>query len=533
MSYMAGSVNFNGINSQKSLRANPADLVQKKTTDLQTDCTRLSFNNTNCCFYDAPDYSIVCLGTEDLAITQKIARMILFGKFASCRDEIECSVIFINKRQAQCILMTDPLGCYPIYYCIDQHSLFFSNKQQTLTSQCSLNWRLNRRILFELFHLGIISPPDTLISDLYSIPVNHYLEYRNESTLHPFTYALPVPQPYDLSRHTNLLKNNLADAEPMHLMCSGGLDSTVLLAIAAGLLKKKVTLHTVALDKQSIEYQKTQFLQQHFHTENHYFFPEPRQVFEHIEASILAGESEMVGALSSNAAIEYLFARSISQHTSRLITGDDNAITPASLAQQPPGYYHLKYGLLSPEQAKRLFTNHPSSILAFVHKAKPFFSEQDSFHHLRAQRLATHATMIGKIIAKYRVGLDNSQRCIMPLNEAEYRSYIDSLNYYQGTASYHYRDSLQELVLSHKLIPPAFFKQSKSWMPSIWALDASQPFLHAMHQELIADKTLLNDLLDYKILAQLLVKKDSSYDSSLLVTLYYLMQFCKLFKLSY
>lgn len=498
---------------------------------------KIYVDGENEAFFENEQYYILCRGLLNPSPlkAQQIANKILNGALSESRDEIECSAIFIDKLKKQCFIITDPLGCYPIYYTVFEHRLFFSNTQKTLmkVSPSPTQWKINKQVLFELFHLGVVSPPDTLISNIHSIPVSHYLTYNLEIRLLEFACPPPHRVTYNIEGHMDLLKTciEMHDSEKIHILCSGGLDSSLLLAISRGILNKEVIAHTVAIDKTHAEYKKTQFLQQQFAIKNHYFYPLPNSIYSKIDESILAGESEVVGALSVNAALEFSFAKSLLQHTFSLMTGDDNAITPTSLEQQAPGYYHLKYGLLSPIQSKNLLIDATSSMLVYVNKSKNLFTSEDKYKLFKQQRLLIHSTMIGKITAKYRNGLNPLQRSYMPLNNSIYRRYIDSHNYYKDN-KYNYRDSLKQLICQYKLLPQEYFKNTKAWMPAVWNLAESQSNLHEMYQIIINDE-LIKELFHFQQLPFILIKQNQKYNIPLLLTLFYLIRFCKLFHLSY
>lgn len=493
---------------------------------------QVQFSEPLCYGFEEEHYFIICIGVPgvDIKFLKRLAHKILKGSFFNNRDEIDCGIIFLDKLHRKCFLMTDPHGYYPIYYVENKGVLHFSNKQHLLMQRIPVFGRLNEQVFFELFHIGVVTPPDTLIKNLYSIPATQYLKFQSKAQLNPFFYSIPSHQEYSVSDHLQKLTQSIEviRSSQAHLLCSGGLDSILLAAVCSKILKKDLNLYTVSLGKNSLEYQKTQFLRQNLESKNYYFYPESEIIFENIDASILVGESEVVGALSMNAALEYFFAKFYMRYTFSVMTGDDNFITPAKVEEQSPGYYHLKYGLLLPHQSRQILLNDSSSMLAFVDKSKGYFLTQDKYIYFKSQRILIHSMMLGKIIGKYRLGQDVRQQCYMPYNAKFYRDYIDSVNYSSGL-NFNYRQALQTLLLEYQLVSDMSLTQSKQWMPSVWDSSKSNIFLQEMYNQVLNDPMIQEHFHTQKLSAMLRFEK--TYRKPLLLALYYLIRFKQLKRL--
>ena len=324
------------------------------------------------------------------------------------------------------------------------------------------------------------------------------------------------------------IQKSIGCSHEVHMLCSGGLDSSILAAIAAKKFNKKLTLHIIAFDRDSPEYTQTQFLKNHLGCNVIYFAPKTEDIFANIQVNLEQGESEMVGILSVNASLEHLFSHHVLSFTDSILTGDDNLITPSTLANQNPGYYHLKYGLLETPQILKLLNNGKKGMLRFVSKFNSTFNAIDKYSIYKARRIDIHSTLIGKIIAKYRIGLNHKQTCIMPLNHPEFTSYIDRLNYYEH--DFNYRSALQDIAISDDLLPPAYFKQQKAWMPSVWEENRSNQYLSEMMNSLIADKGELGEYINFGHLSDNQFQKSYCKHPKIILLMYYLQNFCKMLK---
>jgi len=540
MTNVAGSINFSGVSSALKLSTTVTPEPSNTTHHFSTkenniELFHISIERGLVHWHETSSYLIISIGSTNDELLNLVTQKINQDHLVTFRKDIPCSMIYINKEKKQCFLITDVLGSYPFYYCLFNNTLLFASKQRLLIEQIPREWKLNKHVLFELLHMGMVTPPDTLISELYSLPVTQYLEYTQTVKRHDFYFEVPDYQAISYTKIRDRIIDGFQDTtvklDPLNIMCSGGLDSSALVALASGFLNKKINLHTCLQSKSSSDYLQTKILQQYFQTKNSYYLISPRTLYSQIDASILAGESEVVGVLSVNAALEYLFAHMLLQGTSTIMTGDDNSITPCSIFKQTPGYYHLKYGLVTQLQSKQLLLNYTESLLAYINKSTLNFIKPYDYHTVASQRLLIHATMIGKIIAKYRMGLNPAQRCIMPLNTSFYRNYIDSLNYHHGSSGFEYRNAIKKMVNDNTPLDEHFFNQPKRWMPSMWEQPSGECFIKKMIQMLTQKDPLSSQIINLSFLEELLKSNNRSDHIPLITALFYLQRFCILFKL--
>ena len=492
----------------------------------------LHMNFENHSIYEDQTALLISMGFLEEHELKTLSKKLQNNAIYDLREQAVAGLIYYDKITRQCFLMTDLMGCSPIYYFQHQGTLIFASRQDLIIQNIKERWQLNTSLLFEWLHVGIINPPNTLIQNIKSIPVSQFLKTSPSNELRSFQF--PIPDYEDFS--TQLMKQKLKDGfdlslETMDILCSGGLDSSVLVALACKQLNKPVRAHTISLSNDGYEYQTTQILQQALNIDIHYFKSHPEQVFYHIDQSIRQGESEVVGILSVNASMEHLFAQHVNQYSMNMITGDDNAITPSSILSQSPGYYHLKYGFLNPDQSKKLLKNNPLAFLSYINQSKKLFTERPSYGVYKAQRLNIHATMIGKIIAKYRLGMDDIGQCMMPLNHSQYRQYIDRINYHHGHDGFDYRTALKEMLIGENMLAASYFSQPKGWMPHIWSLESAKPFLQKMFDAVVTKDSILNDVFDKAFLKTCLRPTDNEYAVGLLCAMYYLQRFCAIFAL--
>ena len=156
-----------------------------------------------------------------------------------------------NKLTNELFLARDRSGIKPLYTFHDDQNFAFASELKSLKKYSSI---INRdaKILFLL--LGYVPEPMTIYSGLSSFPAGHFGYLRNyELKLQPFDeyqYEPKIQKPYkeiisDVSElFHNAIKRHLISDAPIGTFLSGGLDSSIITAVAA---QYKTDLQTLSL----------------------------------------------------------------------------------------------------------------------------------------------------------------------------------------------------------------------------------------------------------------------------------------------
>lgn len=373
-------------------------------------------------------------------------------------------------------LLGDQFGFYPIYYIHKKNILLISSRQSYLLN-FTVSAELNETVLCELLTLGCVLPPDTLIKGIYSLPTTSSLIFYSNNTVKLLDrFHEPKVKYSKLYSGDDEVESRLVQSlskivatENLGVMCSGGLDSTLICSLLHHDLKKDFKPITLITDKKSQDFQIVKYLSERLNLTNDIIFPTMSNFLNGVYGSIYHGESEMVGALSLNASIEHMVA----SHTAKIgystvLTGDDNWITPKNILAQTPGYYALKYGVVPnpPNYFPILMQN--KSILNYCNKYSYIMSTKSSDtkrEDLKKMRWNIHATMIGKIIGKIRMGVDSAPTYFFPFLQNNYISLINTLN---ENSNEEYRDILRRLILKKNTLTSAQLSRPRTWMPSFF-----------------------------------------------------------------
>ena len=167
-----------------------------------------------------------------------------------------------DQRNDTMTLARDRFGKKPLYYtCDDQHVLFASEMKVLL--QASDGLKVNRQRLMEwsLFRNVDFGSPNTLVEKIFSLPAGHFLKihdgrigipqsyYSVESEVDPATYERLARQPrQDLIAEIEDLflagvKERLVADVPLGVLCSGGVDSSLVTALGARFRKDVAAFH--------------------------------------------------------------------------------------------------------------------------------------------------------------------------------------------------------------------------------------------------------------------------------------------------
>ncbi|MGH7928084.1 MAG: asparagine synthase (glutamine-hydrolyzing), partial [Candidatus Binatia bacterium] len=172
------------------------------------------------------------------------------------------SFAIYDRRSDTVTLARDRFGKKPLYYmCDDKHVLFASEMKVLL--QIGENLKPDRQRLLEwsLYRNVDFGSPRTLVENIFSLPAGHFLKiedgrigtpqsyYAVESEVDPVTYERLDRQPrQDVIAEIERLfltgvKERLVADVPLGVLCSGGVDSSLVSALCARYRKDVAAFH--------------------------------------------------------------------------------------------------------------------------------------------------------------------------------------------------------------------------------------------------------------------------------------------------
>jgi asparagine synthase (glutamine-hydrolysing) len=161
-----------------------------------------------------------------------------------------------NKKTEEIFLARDMSGIKPLYYFKNENNFMYSSEIRALKKFSEKN-NFEAKILFLL--LGYVPEPFTIYSNISMFPAGHYGIYKNNE-LFTVEYDNYKFEPKILNTYSEVvteasklfedsIKRHLISDAPIGVFLSGGLDSSVIVAVASKYKKNLKTLSLVFEDE--------------------------------------------------------------------------------------------------------------------------------------------------------------------------------------------------------------------------------------------------------------------------------------------
>ncbi|HHJ34567.1 MAG TPA: asparagine synthase (glutamine-hydrolyzing) [Gammaproteobacteria bacterium] len=157
----------------------------------------------------------------------------------------------------------DRLGIKPLYWSQAGNSLLFGSELKTILCTGIIEPRLNYQALDAFFAYTYIPNPLTIYSDIHKLRPGHYIEYSqgdiNTHQYWDFSFTDEVPQKTDTSHLdtterliTDCVESHMVSDVPVGAFLSGGVDSSLIVALMAEHTTEPIETFTMAFDGLSV-----------------------------------------------------------------------------------------------------------------------------------------------------------------------------------------------------------------------------------------------------------------------------------------
>jgi asparagine synthase (glutamine-hydrolysing) len=184
-----------------------------------------------------------------------------------------------DSKEHRLFLARDPLGVKPLYFTASDGRLAFASELRALVGGAALPARLSPAALYGYFMFGSVPEPYTLIAGVECLPAGHWLEWENGETrtrkYWDIEFGRGADEPSDSNAHVRgalveSLKRHFISDVPVGVFLSGGIDSTVLVALSRSELSKTVETFCISFNDAALnEGEDAQRTAQHFGTRHH------------------------------------------------------------------------------------------------------------------------------------------------------------------------------------------------------------------------------------------------------------------------
>ncbi|AVM75573.1 Asparagine synthetase [glutamine-hydrolyzing] 1 [Magnetospirillum gryphiswaldense MSR-1] len=174
-----------------------------------------------------------------------------------------------DAQRGRVFLARDRLGKKPLYYCRNDHGMAFASEVKALMAlpKIAANAEIDPLAMSDFLSLGYILTPKSAFRNISRLPAAHYAEYNvNNGSWQCFEYwrleehflSPRLPHNKEINEQfmdllTDAVRLRLRSDVPVGIFLSGGMDSSAVAAIAAGLDKASTKAFCVGFHEQSYD----------------------------------------------------------------------------------------------------------------------------------------------------------------------------------------------------------------------------------------------------------------------------------------
>jgi asparagine synthase (glutamine-hydrolysing) len=226
-------------------------------------------------------------------------------------------------------LARDRLGQKPLFYALTGNAVTFASELKAILENNDVSRSLNPLALHQYLTYGYIAAPDTIFTNIKKLPPGHMLvKEKGRLAIEPY-WQFHLRHKRDLSEEdychrlrgllTEATKIRLVSDVPLGAFLSGGIDSSIVVALMAQLSNRAVKTFSIGFEEQSFNelgYART--VAQRFATEHHEFVVKPKAL------DILPKLVDHFGEpfADSSAIPTYYLSQMTRQHVTVALNGD-------------------------------------------------------------------------------------------------------------------------------------------------------------------------------------------------------------------
>ena len=237
-------------------------------------------------------------------------------------------------RQARTLFVArDRLGIKPLYYALPGNSIVFGSEIKSLLRHPQIDARLDRLSLGQYLSLKYVASPRTMFEDIRSLPPGHFFVVRDgKMTISPYWDLSFVETEQGISeqeyadRLLELLRESvrlrLRSDVPFGAFLSGGIDSSLIVALMSEQLDEPVRTFTVGFDGDGSRDDELPYARQvarRFRCEAHEILVTSRDFVDQAESVIWHLDQPIADQAT---VATFMVARLARQHVKMVLTGE-------------------------------------------------------------------------------------------------------------------------------------------------------------------------------------------------------------------
>lgn len=176
-----------------------------------------------------------------------------------------------DRKEQSCTLIRDRIGIKPLFYHFDGENLIFASELKALVKVLGAKQTLkfNKIAINQYLHLGYIPEPLTIYENIYKFPAGNYTIFKNNKLEFQSYWDLSQKIQPEIMQNEQEAKNYLKELlissvqyrmisdVPFGTFLSGGIDSSLVTAIAQSVSKKSVK--TFSIGFKDAKYDESKF----------------------------------------------------------------------------------------------------------------------------------------------------------------------------------------------------------------------------------------------------------------------------------
>lgn len=187
-----------------------------------------------------------------------------------------------DNQEKEMHLCRDRLGIKPIYFYNGSNNFVFASELRTLLKTDLVPKKINKDCIYEFFKYQTVHAPRTIVKDVQMVPAGHYLkvsetevssvEYWNAAS-NKSTFVSPKKEAVQneiSSLLTSAVEYRMISDVPLGAFLSGGIDSSLLVAIIREKLNLSLSTFSIVFDEREFsEAPYSSLVAKRFNTQHH------------------------------------------------------------------------------------------------------------------------------------------------------------------------------------------------------------------------------------------------------------------------
>ena len=225
---------------------------------------------------------------------------------SNCVDKFNGMFVFVvwDNRAKKMWVVRDRLGIKPLYYYSDKAVFICASEIKAILKTGLVTPELNENVLDAYFSLGYVPGPQTMFRGTKKLMPGHWLMVGNSEIKDSEYWDFNVDRFHEVDFDTasQHVRELLADAVQKRLMSdvplgaflSGGLDSSMVVALMNEVVSDRVNTFTVGYNEGESEEKYAKILADKFKTNHHVFYLEADDFFSSLKTLVNYAEEPIV-----------------------------------------------------------------------------------------------------------------------------------------------------------------------------------------------------------------------------------------------